>query len=165
MEIKVKATRQVSTHAATAKAIRIELKKNFPSTVFSVQSDSFVGGNSVSIEWVNGLTNDNVTDITAKYQYGHFDCMTDFYDHTNRRNDIPQVKYVQTRREVSEDIRLQIFEECKKTYDGWANLKSLDENNLDFKDQWGVWSARDYIYRLMVGVDLTMGYEKDKIFL
>ena len=149
----------ISTHAATAKAIRTELKKEFPLVAFSVRARSFSGGTSVDVEWINGPTYDTVNKIIGKYQYGHFNGMEDIYENTNSRNDIPQVKYVQIRREVSEDIKQQIFEHCKKTYNHWENLSSMDEYNPELKKHWDVWVARDYIYRLTVKQDLTHGYK------
>jgi hypothetical protein len=147
--------KKLSTHAATAKAIRQELKTTFPSTVFKVTSQTFAGGNSVNIEWTNGPTSACVNKIVGKYQYGYFDCMTDCYDITNSRNDIPQVKYLQARREVSEDIKQALFEECRKTYAGWENLTSMDECSEELKKHWSAWTARDYIYRLTIDKDLT----------
>lgn len=144
-----------STHSMTAKAIRNELKKSFPSISFSVRSSSFAGGNSVSIEWTNGPIYDEVNKIVSKYQYGHFDGMQDLYEMTNCRNDLPQVKYVQVRREVSEDIKQAIFEECRKRYSGWEHLTSLDHCCAELMKQWNAWTARDYIYRITCKIDLT----------
>ena len=88
--------------AKTASEIRKELKAAFPGVNFSVKSQTFSGGNSVDIKWADGPTRDKVTDITAKYQYGHFNGMEDCYEYTNRRDDIPQAKYVSTQRDMSE---------------------------------------------------------------
>ena len=139
----------------TAKAIRKELKINFVETTFSVRSSSYSGGSSVHIEWTNGPTSEEVNKIVWKYQYGHFDGMTDCYDITNSRADIPQVKYVQVRREVSEDIKQAIFEECRKRYSGWEHLTSLDHSCPQLMSNWSAWTARDYIYRITCKLDLT----------
>jgi len=94
-----------SSHAAAAQQIREKLKAAFPEVKFSVTSDSYSGGNSVHVEWKDGPTTSMVEDISGAYQYGSFDGMTDMYNNTNDRDDIPQVKYVQERREMSAETR------------------------------------------------------------
>lgn len=103
--------KQLSTQAAAAKAIRAELKAAFPTVKFSVRSDSFAGGDAVRISWTDGPMTKEVDAIVGKYQYGHFDGMQDLYENSNRRNDIPQTKYVQTSRSKSEEVRQQIARE------------------------------------------------------
>jgi len=147
--------RTQSTHAMAAKAIRNDLKKAFPETLFSVKSRTYAGGNSVDVEWTNGPLSQEVNRIVGKYQYGHFDGMTDCYNYTNSRNDIPQVKYVQIRREVSEDIKQAVFEECRKRYSGWQHLTSLDHCCPELMSQWNAWTARDFIHRITCKIDLT----------
>ena len=77
----------MSPHALAAKAIRSELKKAYPTTKFSVTSQSYSGGNSVHVEWIDGPTSFEVGEIAYKYQYGHFNGMEDSYEDTNRRDD------------------------------------------------------------------------------
>jgi acyl-CoA hydrolase len=152
----------MTIHAETAKAIRKELKQAFPLVKFKVNSDSFAGGNSVHIEWDNGPTSDQVEHIVNKYQYGHFDGMQDLYEHTNRRKDIPQVKYVQVRRNVSEDIKQKVFEKLQKTYAHFDKVSSIDESHKDLMIHWSEWTARDFIYRILVKIDLTNGYKEEE---
>jgi len=107
-------TRRISSHAAAAKAIRAELKAAFPGVAFSVRSDSFAGGNSVDIDWTDGPMRESVEAITRKYQYGNFNSMEDIYENSNRRDDLPQAKYVMTQRSMSkkteEDITKKLAE-------------------------------------------------------
>ena len=102
--------------AQCAKAIKKELSKKFPNIKFSVTSDNFAGGNSVSIHYTNGVPQAEVEAITGKYQYGHFDGMIDCYEYSNGRDDIPQAKYVSVSREVSEDILAKTKAELAKEY-------------------------------------------------
>ncbi len=148
----------MSTHAETAKYIRKELKQWFPKIKFTVRSEIFAGGNSVNVSWENGPTNDKVDLITSKYQYGHFNCMTDGYENTNRRSDLPQVKYVQTRRNITDDIMDQVFKSLQKNFVHFDEVSSIDEINDNLKSSWSVWTARDYIYRKLINYDLTNGY-------
>jgi len=89
----------------TAKEIRKELKKNFPETKFSVRSKTFAGGDSVNVDWTDGVTEDQVNEIIKKYQEGHFDGMRDLYEYSNDRKDIPQVRFVFAERNLSEDFK------------------------------------------------------------
>lgn len=150
----------MSIHAETAKAIRKELKKEFPLVKFSVTSQKYSGGNSVYIEWLNGPSSYMVDKIVYKYQQGDFNGMEDVYENTNRRNDIPQVKYVQVRREVSEELQQNVFELLQKTHNGFDELSSMDECSDNLKNQCSTWTARGYIYRLLVNEDLTNGYQR-----
>lgn len=94
-----------SSHAGAAAAIKAELIALYPGIKFSCTSDSFSMGDSVHVKWTDGPTDSEVNDIIKKYQYGHFDGMNDMYESSNRRNDIPQSKYVSGNRDKSEDIK------------------------------------------------------------
>ena len=121
-KIDEKGNKRLSSHAAAAKAIREELKTAFPSVKFSVTSESFSMGNSVRVDWTNGATEKQVSEIVSKYQYGHFDGMSDMYENSNSRDDIPQTKYVQTSRSMSEEVKQlsQFFEHLSNGND-WEN--------------------------------------------
>jgi hypothetical protein len=106
----------MTPHAQTAQAIRQELKVKFPGTKFTVRSSSFSMGDDVSIGWLNGPTTREVEKITNKYQEGSFDGMQDMYEYNNSRDDIPQVKYVMTSREISEEIRENTAQEIAKKF-------------------------------------------------
>ncbi len=83
-----------SSQCLAATAVRVELKSVFPGIVFMVRSEGFASGNSVDIDYVDGPSVTAVRVVTEKYQYGHFDGMTDLYECSNSRKDLPQVKYV-----------------------------------------------------------------------
>lgn len=92
--------RELSQQAQAAKLIRKELKAAFPDVKFSVTSEGYSMGDSVSIGWTNGPTAQQIRDISDKYKKGHFDGMTDCYDYSNNRKDIPQTMFVITQRDV-----------------------------------------------------------------
>ena len=91
-----------SSQAQAAAAIRSELKVAFPGITFGVRSDSGSMTDSVHISWIDGPTVKEVEAITGKYQQGHFDGMTDMYEYSNTRKDIPQTKYVMESRTISQ---------------------------------------------------------------
>lgn len=119
MTTATKTRRPVSEHAAAAKAIRRDLKAAFPTVAFRVRSSSFAGGNAVDIDWVDGPTTRQVDRIVAAYEYGSFDGMRDLYEVTNSRDDVPQVKYVQTQRRFSAATKRAGIEHLNAIY-GWT---------------------------------------------
>lgn len=100
---KIKPMRELTAAAKASKAIKAELKKEFPNVKFSVKSSNFSMGDSVNISWIDGPTSDKVEAITSKYQYGHFNGMDDIYENTNDRSDIPQSKYVHCARTITKE--------------------------------------------------------------
>lgn len=101
--------RQLTEAAQVAKLVRADLKKHFPGVKASVTSSTFSMGDAVdiTIKTIDGeeyayRTNEKHKAIRReidlfmeKYQYGHFDSMNDIYESSNRRDDIPQVKFLQ----------------------------------------------------------------------
>ena len=138
---------RMTTHAQTAKAIREELKKAFPNVSFSVKSFSFSMGDDVRIEWTNGPTTEQVENITKKYEYGTFDGMTDLYEIDNKRNDIPQVKYIITSRKITEDIK-------EKTAQEIADRFGFDRNDQKaWMEKLGEWEQQA-VYKKLKDVEL-----------
>jgi len=129
---------KTSSHAAASAAIKAELNKAFPEIKFSVRSDSFAGGNSVHISWNDGPNSDEVNALTKKYQYGSFDGMTDMYEYTNNREDIPQAKYVQAQRSMSEEARAALTPEAERIY----------EENKEFFQDGRVWDASQFLNQI-----------------
>ena len=137
----------MTTHAQTAKAIREELKKAFPNVSFSVKSFSFSMGDDVRIEWTNGPTTEQIENITKKYEYGTFDGMTDLYEIDNKRNDIPQVKYIITSRTITEDIK-------EKTAQEIADRFGFDRNDQKaWMEKLGEWEQQA-VYKKLKDVEL-----------
>jgi len=96
-----------------AQAIREELKIAFPTIKFSVRKDGY---SCVNIRWTDGPTQSAVNESIGKYKMGNFDGMTDSYDYSNRRDDIPQVQYIFTHRERSEELAAAEWEITKECY-------------------------------------------------
>ena len=152
--------KNTSTHALTAKAIKQELKKLFPSTKFSVKSDSFAGGNSVDVSWDNGPRRKQVDEIISKYQYGHFNGMEDIYEISNRNENIPQVRFVHSSRNINEEIIEEIFAYLQKNYVHFDKV-TIDETSDLINKYWDCWNARTYIYRVLSKMDLSNGFKPE----
>lgn len=114
-ELKMK---QISTHAAAAKAMRKELKAEYPGIKFRIRADTHAGGTSVDVGWTDGPTSESVSAIVDKYQYGSFDGMIDLYSNTNERTDIPQVKFVLVQRIMSEATEAKIIDWFRNNFVG-----------------------------------------------
>ena len=99
-------TKQITEHAHAAKLIRKELKRR--GMKCTVRSSSFAGGNSVNVHVYEDLRPEVREDLESwckQFEYGTFDGMTDCYHYDNRRDDIPQVKYVLFQVEYSREAR------------------------------------------------------------
>jgi hypothetical protein len=88
----MKMTRYISC-ADTAKLIRPELKKNFPSIKFSVKSSSYAGGASIRIGWTDGPTSKAVEKVVKVFQGSTFDGMTDSKTYHSSTLDGEEVMY------------------------------------------------------------------------
>ncbi len=103
--------------ALTAKVIRERLKIEFPGVKFSVTSETFSMGNSVSIHWTDGPVTNLVDRITREYQQGRFDGMTDCYNYhkiDETALGCPGAKYVSTSRDLSPERKAEISAHCLK---------------------------------------------------
>jgi len=125
-------TKTLTSYAAAAAAIREELKKAFPETKFKVTSKGFSMGNAVDISWTDGPCTGAVEAITSKYQYGSFDGSIDLYEYDNRREDIPQAKYVSEYRRISTGLAEKVA--------GILNIK-YGFDIVVTESQWGGWTT------------------------
>lgn len=77
--------------ALVAQAIRKDLKREYPNTVFTVKSKNYSGGDSVDVSYVRRLTGPKKKDVEAmlaKYSGGHFDGMSDMYEYKSGAGDL-----------------------------------------------------------------------------
>lgn len=104
----------------TAKKIRKELKKHFPSIKFSIRSSTFSGGDSVDISWTDGATEKEVNErVLSKFQSGHFDGMQDMYIsgcYTYEGNLYNGAKYVMGSRHTSQEYDSMVENYLKSKY-------------------------------------------------
>jgi hypothetical protein len=104
-------TKQISNHAAAAKMIRAELKKH--GIKARVRAKSYAGSSSVDVDIQQDIlpaARKAITEYVEQFQYGHFDGMQDLYEYSNRRDDLPQVKYTFVNVEYSDEIRAEVAE-------------------------------------------------------
>lgn len=123
--------RELTTAALCASAIRAELKKAFPGIRFDVRSKNYSGGNSVNVSWEDGPVKSAIDEIIGKYQYGHFDGSIDLYEYSNSRDDIPQARFVFSKREMSKETEARLVRELSEKY------------GVDMKDEQAVFAKFD----------------------
>ena len=120
-------TKQLSTHAAAAKMIRQHLKSiGVPG---KVKASSYSMGSSVRVE-VSDITPAVRKELQAfvdQFQYGHFDGMNDYYEISNSRDDIPQVKYTFLEVDYSDELG-------QKAYDFICNRFSVGTLPASYKE-------------------------------
>jgi len=111
--------RELSTHAAAAKAIRSELRKNGIDGIVSAKSYS--GGSSVDIRITDQLPGvvRQVEAFANQFQHGHFDGMTDSYCYSNRRDDLPQVQFVFVHAGYSDELRQSAWDYFRNWHAGY----------------------------------------------
>lgn len=110
--------KNISNHAAAAKLIRAHLKAN--NITGRVRAESYSGGSSIRIllQDPEPATYDAVKAHADKFQYGHFDGMTDSYQASNRRDDIPQVKFVFVEVSYSDEIKQAAWDVIRNACSG-----------------------------------------------
>lgn len=129
-----------SDHALAAANIKRELNRIFPGQKFSVKSETFAGGDSVSVSWEDGPTGEEVEAIINKYQSGDFDGMTDCYNYRGKsefREAHGDAKYVHGNRHVSTEKYLEIAREM-----GYSEITADKHGALQ-----GDWNTLQTIYR------------------
>lgn len=103
--------------AKAAKQIKKELKAQFPETKFSVTSDTYTGGSSVSIAYTDGPEKQEVQSIANYWVAGNFNGMIDLYEYDSGKDDRPTAKYIFVNREMSEETAAKLEEEVRERYD------------------------------------------------
>jgi len=138
-------------HAKCAAAIRAELKKAYPDLIFRCTSECFAGGDAVRVVYVDQPweRHKEIQDLLAKYEYGHFDGMTDCYYMSNRREDIPQVRFLNVDNDMSDAKRQEIYDRVRAKMEGGQDLPERYED-AHYKDLQGQWVST-WVWRGFTG--------------
>lgn len=110
-----KTRRPKSEHAQAAAMIKRELKLRYPHTTFTARSESYSGGTSVHIDWIDGPTYTEVDQALGKYSQGTFDGCEDIYRYTPNQDELPRVKFVMPQRTQSPKTTAAIIEHLNRT--------------------------------------------------
>jgi hypothetical protein len=143
-EFKRKCLTQRTEAAECAMKIKQELKSKFPGVDFSVRSENYTGGDAVRIAWLDGPTEAQVDNVVGKFKEGHFDGMNDIYEYSNRREDIPQVKYITKSRGMSQETRAALMPDAELIFQIWGNSD-------------GCWNVGNLLHRIFCQWPLPAG--------
>jgi hypothetical protein len=97
----------------TAKRLREELKRHFPKTKFYIRASTYSGGSSISVSWIDGITEKQVKEITNQFKASEFDPMQDL---KNVANDGLGVDFIFTNREISPAMIVNISNLILKSF-------------------------------------------------
>jgi hypothetical protein len=152
--------RQLSEAAQVAKLIRAELKKM--GVKGSVRSKNYSGGDSVSLDvtdqppWVI----EEIEAFTDKFQYGHFDGMQDLYEYSNRRDDIPQTKFLFVTNNYTKETCQLAWEKFRAMMSYYNDYpESYEDAKIHDYSQPGYNQLGERMYRYLNGADLFSGEE------
>lgn len=140
--------RTLSQAAQAAKRVR-EYAKSI-GIKCKASSDTYSMGSSVHWSVTDCHPDDfkKIKQFADQHQYGHFDGMTDYYELSNRRDDIPQAKYVIERREFSDELRAKAYAWLRAQYPG--NADNLPEDYTEAQELSWYTGEKDYQVRDMV---------------
>lgn len=146
-----KMAKELSNHAAAAKQVRVWLKsKNIPA---SVTCESYSMGSSLRVI-VTDLNPEDckmVKEFADQYQYGDFNSMEDIYEYRKNPLNLPRVKYVYVRNEISDELRQKIWDFALAYYVGMEGAPAVAKEAYRFiLAGWGM-NGDELIYRLMSG--------------
>lgn len=132
-------TKQLSQHAAAAKEIRAELKRQGIKAKVRASSASMTSSVDVYLENELPATVEKIDAFASQYQMGHFDGMTDCYEYSNGRSDLPQVKFVFVHNRFSDEIRQAAWDYARATYADCEGAPESVEEARNFRagEQWG----------------------------
>ena len=119
-----------SNQAQVAKLIKAELKRL--GVIGSVKSKSYAGGNSVRVKVLDqppGVVK-AIETFCNQFEYGSFNGMIDLYEYTNRRNDIPQVKFIFVNVDISDGMKQKVYDYCRSYFVGCENLPEKYEDGM-----------------------------------
>lgn len=152
-----------------AQLIRADLKAKWPvfykAKGFSVRSDR----NSVSVEWVDGPTRDEVSKIARAYEGSTFESMSDLKmpngpELVVGENGIEEVKYdadyVFCRREISRERTEQIAQQISKDWGLPVPALTVNASGAfwyptEFVGAWGIGSWNDMVHQYSQTIDYT----------
>lgn len=126
-------TKQISNHASAAKMIRAELKKHNIKGRVRASTASMTSSVDVYLDECQPPWVMKAVEIFAnRFQYGHFDGMTDCYEYSNTNDDLPQVRFVFVHNQCSNDDRQKAYDFLKANF---ASYSDAPENYEDAQNE------------------------------
>lgn len=142
----------LSNHAHVAKLIRAEMKAR--GIKGTVRSKSYSGGCSVTVRIEDQAPEvaKSLDQFTKQFESGHFNGMTDCYEYTNHRSDIPQVKFVFVENVASDGMRANIWAYCRNHFNTVDQAPAdLEAARNTYIPHWNCY-AEDMVHRVFSGM-------------
>lgn len=130
------------TCAETAKFVRDALKEAFPTQKFSVRSKTYSGGASITIGWLDGVTEYEVNQVVQRFSGADFDGMIDlksnvYRDDENGKHVNYGADYIFCNRDYSPFVTLKLAAQIAK-FEGidTPNMNAYEwfDGNIQVKD-------------------------------
>lgn len=118
-----------SVQARAAAMIRKTLKAHGIKASVKSRTASMMTAVDVTLFDPTPSTTKKVVEFTQQFQYGQFDGMTDSYNVTNNRDDLPQVKFVHVRASFSDAMRAAAAEFVRNNVPDSDTLNTDDTND------------------------------------
>lgn len=141
-----------SQAAQAAALIRAELRRN--GVAATVTSKVYSGGSSVNVRIADPLpaTRQAVEEFASRFQAGHFDGMTDCYEYSNRRDDVPQVRFVFVDADYSDETRQAAWDWLRARFAGLEDAPERVERAYAYRaGHWDCYGS-DLVHRALTGV-------------
>lgn len=106
----------VSAHAAAAKLIRTELKNHGVKARVRATFDRI----DVSLADPTPAIRASVESFCSQFVAGHFDGMTDCYEYSKTRKDIPQVRFIFVMADYSDELKQAAWDYCRGHWEGMS---------------------------------------------
>lgn len=113
--------------------IRKHLKHLYPAIKFSVKTSTT---GAVYVSWVDGVTSETIDSSLSIFSGGHFDGMTDCYNHESNEfiNIFDYANYIFTSQELSDSKKLEILERMNNTRHVDQQITFEQYQNNDFSN-------------------------------
>lgn len=148
--------KEISTHAAAAKALRAELKKIGIATA-TVRSSIYAGGSSVSIQLENAAPEPyrKFQKVAKKYQQGNYNSMEEYYDYSNVNDDLPQVKYVNCSNGFTDEMLDLSIQTLRRLANDGLRLGTIPEKYSEATSE-----QKEYAMKILRGKDSQNYFSK-----
>jgi len=144
-----------STQAKAAAEIRKYLKEKRIAANVTSHSASMTSSVKIKVSDMPPDLFEEIEQHCMQYQYGHFDGMQDLYEYSNKREDIPQVKFVFVENRFSDELRQLAWNYIRSTCHG-ADTCPEKVCDLTYTDQVFTHQATHMIWKLLNGVMLHL---------
>lgn len=146
--------RELTKAAQVAKLCKQYLKAR--GIACTVSSKNFSMGSSVTVH-IQDVAPGIAKEIEAefsKYEYGRFDGMTDCYEYTNRRSDIPQVKYLHINNGYSDALKQSAWNFLRNRMGGYDVFPAEYHRLRDgfYRGHNSNYNVTDEIYHVLNGI-------------